>query len=141
MRLEPLYRMEFSYPQGWSVALDTGTLESEHLFLAEGRCEGRLSGALEGVNHPRRRGDGTYCPNFHGVISTLDGATVLFELGGYGRAYPVGARQIVCWLTHLSDGPRYRWMNDIVCVGTGEVRADQLFVDVAQLIWEPPLET
>ena len=45
------------------------------------------------------------------------------------RAYPEGARQIVCWLTHVSDDPRYRWLNDVVCVGTGEVRPDQLLIE------------
>ncbi len=138
MRLEPLYRMEFDYPQAWSVALAAGGDEGQHLFLAEGRCEGRLSGSMQGANHPRRRGDGTYCPDFDGVITTGDAATVLFHCGGYGRAYPQGARQIVCWLTHLSDDPGYRWLNDVVCVGTGEVRPDGLFIDVAELIWEPP---
>jgi hypothetical protein len=29
-------------------------------------------------------------------------------------------------------------LNDVVCVGTGEVRSEHLFVDVAELIWEPP---
>jgi hypothetical protein len=28
-------------------------------------------------------------------------------------------------------------LNDVVCVGTGEVRPDQLFIDVAELVWEP----
>jgi hypothetical protein len=63
---------------------------------------------------------------------------VLFHCGGYGRAYPEGARQIVCWLTHLSDDPGYRWLNDVVCVGTGEVHPEGLFIDVAELVWEPP---
>jgi hypothetical protein len=138
MRLEQLYRMVFHYPQGWSVALTSGGAEGHHLFLAEGRCEGRISGPMQGANHPHRRGDGTYCPDFHGVISTDDGATVLFHRGGYGRAYPDGARQIVCWLTHVSDDPEYRWLNDVVCVGTGEVRPDQLLIDVAELVWQPP---
>ena len=137
MRLEPLYRMTFDYPHGWSATVTPGGTESEHLFLAEGRCEGRIAGSMQGVNHPRRRGDGTFCPDFHGAISTDDGATVLFHCGGYGRTDPPGARQIVCWLTHLSDHPGYRWLNDGVCVGTGEVRPEQLFIDVAELIWEP----
>jgi hypothetical protein len=29
-------------------------------------------------------------------------------------------------------------LNDVVCVGTGEVRPDQLFIDVAEVVWEPP---
>ena len=138
MRLEPLYRMEFSYPHGWGVSLAEDGTEGQHLFLAEGRCDGRLSGSMQGANHPRRRGDGTYCPDFDGVILTDDAAAVLFHCGGYGRAYPEGARQIVCWLTHLSDDPSYRWLNDVVCVGTGEVRPEGLFIDVAELVWEPP---
>ncbi len=44
----------------------------------------------------------------------------------------------MCWLTHLSDDPGYRWLNDVVCVGTGEVRPEGLFIDVAELVWEPP---
>jgi hypothetical protein len=137
MRLEPLYRMEFTYPQGWGVSLAEAGPEGQHLFFAEGRCDGRLSGSMQGANHPRRRGDGTYCPDFDGVIVTDDAATVLFHCGGYGRAYPEGAREIVCWLTHLSDDPGYRWLNDVVCVGTGEVRPEGLFIDVAELVWEP----
>ncbi|MET0143764.1 MAG: DUF3237 family protein [Ilumatobacteraceae bacterium] len=140
MRLEPLYRMVFDYPQGWSVALADEGFEGQHLFLADGRCLGRISGEMKGVNHPRRRGDGTFCPDFHGAITTGDGAVVLFQCGGYGRAYPQGARQIVCWLTHVSDDPRYRRLNDVICVGTGEVRPEQLIIDVAELIWEPSVE-
>ncbi len=138
MRLEPLYRMEFTYPQGWSVALAADGTESQHLFVAEGRCDGRLRGPMQGANHPRRRSDGTFCPDFHGVISTDDGAAVLFSCGGYGRAYPPEARQVVCWFTHVSDDDRYRWLNDVLCVGTGEVRPEGLAIDVAELIWEPP---
>jgi hypothetical protein len=137
MRLEPLYRMVFSYPRGWSVGLAAEGFEGQHLFFAEGRCDGRLAGQMEGANHPRRRGDGTFCPDLHGVISTDDGATVLFHCGGYGRAHPPDARQIVVWLTHLSEDSRYARLNDVVCVGTGEVRPDELVIDVAELVWEP----
>jgi hypothetical protein len=130
--------MTFEYPRGWSVALMTDSREGRHLFFADGHCEGRINGSMHGANHPAQRGDGTYCPDFYGVISTTDGAKILFHLGGYGRVYPEGARQIVSWLTHVSDDETYRWLNDVVCVGTGEVRPDQLLIDVAELVWEPP---
>src|SRR5262245_24998621 len=144
MRLEPLYRAEFDYPEEWSVEL-AGEHGTEWLwfFLAEGRCTGRLQGRLRGANHPRRRPDGTFCPDFQGVIETDDGATVLFDWRGYGRAFPVGRRQIVLAATHQSDHERYRWLNDAVCAGTGEVRArpddsgSDLVLEVAELIWEP----
>jgi hypothetical protein len=40
MRLEPLYRAEFTYPEGWSVELagDHGR-EWQDFYLAEGTCE------------------------------------------------------------------------------------------------------
>jgi hypothetical protein len=65
--------------------------EGRFFFLAEGR----ISGLFRGANHPSRRGDGTFLPDFQGVIETDDGAEVLFDYQGYGRAYPVGRRQIV----------------------------------------------
>jgi hypothetical protein len=145
MRLEPLYRVEFAYPDGWSVELtgEHGT-EWQDFYLAEGACAGRVEGRMRGANHPRRRVDGTYCPDFQGVIETRDGGIVMFDWRGYGRAYPVGARQIVLAATHLSEDEPYRWLNDVVCVGAGEVRtrADgsgpDLVIDVAELVWEPP---
>ena len=36
MRLEPLYRMRFTYPESWAVGLDGGW--QQMFFLAEGRC-------------------------------------------------------------------------------------------------------
>lgn len=145
MRLEPLYRLRFTYPNEWEVRLGQGeSTEGQYFFLAEGQCEGRIAGRFRGANHPQRRGDGTFLPNFQGVIETEDGATILFDFRGYGRAYPVGRRQIVSTTTHLSDHERYRWLNDAVCVGEGEVRAaseeggvTELVVDVAELMWEP----
>lgn len=67
---------------------------------------------------------------------------------GYGRAYPLGSRQIVGSVLHVSDSERYRRLNDVVCVCVGEVRAPddpdqgspELVMDVAELIWEPVAE-
>jgi hypothetical protein len=144
MRLERLYRLRFTYPEGWAVGLDGGW--EQHLYLAEGRCEGALSGCFRGANFPQRRTEsGPFVPDFRAVIETDDGATVLCELHGYGRAYPPGARQIVGSVLHLSDDERYRRLNDVVCVCVGEVRATDgperggpdLVLDVAELVWEP----
>ena len=142
MRLEPLYRLTFTYPEEWAVEIaGEGGAEEQHFFIAEGRVNGAINGRLRGANHPRRRTDRTFVPDLQGVIETDDGATVFFELRGYGRAYPPGRRQIVCALTHLSDDEHYRRLNDVMCVGTGEVRAGEaetaLVIDVAELVWEP----
>ena len=142
MRLEPLYRIRFTYPEGWQVETPGG---EQHFYLAEGRCEGTIAGRFRGANFPRRRPDGTFLPDFRAVIDTDDGATIMFEWHGYGRAYPAGRRHIVGAVFHLSDDERYRRLNDAVCACVGEVRSrrdpvrsgPELVVDVAELIWEP----
>ena len=144
MKLEHLYRIRFTYPEGWTVTLEGGW--EQHLFLAEGRCEGSISGRFRGANFPHRRtAAGPFCPDFRAVIDTDDGATIMFELHGYGRAYPPGRRQIVGSVFHLSDSDPYRRLNDVVCVCEGEVRTpddperedSDLVIDVSELIWEP----
>lgn len=143
MRLEPLYRIRFTYPEGWAVELEGGW--QQHFYLADGSCEGEVAGRFRGANFPlRRTAEGPFRPDMHGVIETDDGATVLFECLGYGRAYPQGRRQIVGSVLHVSEHPRYRRLNDVVCVCAGEVRASsdpnrptELVLDVAELVWEP----
>jgi hypothetical protein len=147
LKLEPLYRVRFTYLEGWHVGLEGGW--EQHLYLAEGRCEGSIIGRFRGANFPLRRGaTGPFRPDFRAVIETDEGETIMLELHGYGRAYPPGRRQIVGAVFHLSEAERYRRLNDVVCVCVGEVRApadpDQLgpdlVVDVAELIWEPIAE-
>ena len=144
MRLEDLYRIRFGYPEGWAVGLEGGW--QQHLYVAEGRCEGTLTGRFRGANFPlRRTGEGPFRPDLRAVIETDDGATIMFEMHGYGRPYPPGRRQIVGSVFHLSDDDRYRHLNDIVCACVGEVRdstdpdrdSPDLVIDVAELVWEP----
>lgn len=143
MKLLPLYRVRFTYPQGWEVALSPQTSsESQHFYLAEGNCDGRIQGRFRGANHPRQRGDSTFEPNFQGIIETIDGAAIFFEYRGYGRAYPIGRRQIVVSAFHLSDHEKYRWLNDSLAVGVGEVRSVskqhvELVIDWLEIVWEP----
>ncbi len=144
MRLEPFYRIRFTYPESWVIGLEGGW--EQHFFLADGRCEGGVNGSFRGANFPRREGaKGPFRPDFRAVIETVDGATIMFECHGYGRAYPPGRRQIVGAVFHVSDAESYRRLNDVVCVCVGEVRAPtdpsqrepDLVIDVAELIWEP----
>jgi hypothetical protein len=147
LRLEDLYRIRFTYPEGWAVVLEGGW--EKHLYLAEGRCEGSVTGRFRGANAPyRRTATGPFQPDFHAVIETDDGATIMVDLQGYGRAYPAGRRQVVGSVFHASDSEAYRRLNDVVCVCVGEVRTPddptrdgpQLVLDVAELVWEPIAE-
>jgi hypothetical protein len=49
MRLEPLYRIRFTYPESWVVGLDGGW--QQLFFIAEGRCEGAITDARS-MNRP-----------------------------------------------------------------------------------------
>jgi len=144
MRVEPLYRATFTTPERWSAELagPAGT-EGQSFLIAEGRCEGRLSGRLRGANYPRRRTDNALVPDFRGVLQTADGAAVLFAWHGYARPGAAGMRELVGSITHVSGDERYRWLNDAMCILTGEVRprsdgrGSDVDYDVAELVWEP----
>jgi hypothetical protein len=145
MRLEPFYRASFVTPEDWNLML-TGAqgTEVQAFLIAEGRCEGGISGRYRGANYPRMRTDGTFLPNFRGAIETDDGATILFEWHGLLRAGPSDRRELVGTITHLSDDERYRWLNDRLFVLTGQVRMRDIpegfdvAFEVAELVWEPP---
>jgi Protein of unknown function (DUF3237) len=153
MRLEPLYRATFRYPdggRGTTLEGDAGS-EGHYFFVAEGSTEGRVTGRLQAANHPRSRVDRTALPDIQGAIETDDGATVVFSWQGFARPYPPERRQIVVAGTHVCGDERYAWLNDVVCVGTGEIRprdsaggpravvggSIDFVIDFAALIWEP----
>ena len=146
MRLEPLYRVRVTFSRIWGASLAEGdSLEGQFFGIGEGRCEGRLSGRFRGANHPYRRGDRTFLPDLQGVIETDDGAEVLFDYRGYGRTYPEGRRQIVASGTHVSEDERYRWLNDSLSVGNGEVRPQEdgttgVIIEWSEVVWEPIAE-
>jgi hypothetical protein len=100
-----------------------------------------VAGRFRGANHPHRRTDLVYLPDFQGVIETDDGATLMFDFQGYGRAHPVPNRQVVAFARHVSGDERYKWLNDAVCAISGEVRPTderiEIVLDVAELVWEP----
>jgi hypothetical protein len=154
MLLKPLYRLRFDYPEQWGIELHgEGGTEEQHFLFAEGTVEGQVSGRFRGMNYARRRTDRTYLTDFRAVILTEDPAAVMLECRGFGRPrtpeydrLSPGGRQWVATITHLSDHDRYRWLNDAVCVGTGQVRPktqgtltnpSDLVLDVAELVWEP----
>ena len=131
MRLEPLYRLTFSYPEAYQTSRD-------RLLLAEGGCNGRVAGRFRGANRATLRADGAWLPDLEGVIETEDGATILLRLTGYGRPDAEPEGRVVAALTHTTDDARYAWLNETVCAVAGEVRGGrQIVLDVAELIWEP----
>ena len=143
MKLLPLYQSRFSYSHSWAVALASReSTEGQHLSIAESSCNGRVEGTFRGINHPRRRGDGTFEPNFQGVIETTDGATILLDSKGYGSASLAGERQVVVSGTHVSDHEKYIWLNNTIAVGEGAVNTlssgkMEFVFSWYELVWEP----
>jgi hypothetical protein len=128
VRLEPLYRVTFSYRENHGSA-------DERLLLAEGVCEGRLAGSFRAANRARRTPAGTWLPDLHGAVETGDGAVVLVHLTGRGR--PDEGR-VVGAATHTTGDERYLWLNDTVGAVAGEVfRGDRVVLEVWALVWEP----
>ncbi len=134
MRLEPLYRIQFAYPEHYVVRGP----DTHGFFFAEGRCEGAVDGRFRGLNHPRLRRDDVFLPDFQGVIETDDGATLAFDLRG--RALPGGrdGRRVVATILHYTGDSRYERFNDTLCVVCGVARKGDIRLDVAELVWEPP---
>jgi hypothetical protein len=132
VRLEPLYRIRFAYPEHYVVrGPDT------HGFLfAEGRCEGAVNGRFRGLNHPRLRRDDVYLPDFQGVIETDDGARLAFDLRGRARPASDG-REVVATILHYTGDSRYERLNDALCVVCGMARRGDIELEVAELVWEP----
>lgn len=151
MQLQPLYLVRFFYPDGWQVELEgPGGSEEQHYYFAEGRCEGRITGKFRAGNHPRRRTDRTFTMNLQGFIETDDGALIMVDYQGYGRAYPPGRRQVVGAAWHTTSHEKYSFLNNAICAISGEVRVPspppepleqkdvQLVFAVDELVWEPP---
>jgi Protein of unknown function (DUF3237) len=133
VRLEPLYRVEFAYPEQYDVAGP----EVRGVYFAEGTCEGAITGRFRGMNHPRLRAeDDTYLPDFQGVIETEDGAKIAFDYRGYGRTRDYG-REVVGTATHSTGDARYARLNDAVCVLAAEARERRIRLEVAELVFEP----
>ena len=135
MRLEPLYRARFAYEEHATARLQGGL--EHHFWIAEGRAEGSITGRIRGANHPQRRPDGVFCPEFQGVIETDDGAKIAFDYRGYGRARDYG-REVVGTALHSTGDDRYARLNDAVSVLSGEARERTIKLEIAELVWEPP---
>ena len=161
MKLKPVYVARFHYPRAEGVRLTgkNGT-EEQRYYTVEGTCEGEITGTLSGVNHPHRRTDGTFQLNMQGVVRTKDSAVIMLDYRGFGGSHrPVDSKPrkgfgnvlpVVGFARHLSESPKYGWLNDRVCGVVGEVRIPEglspetvkptdlsLVFSVAELVWEP----
>ena len=144
MRLEPLYRVRFTYPESWAVGLDGGW--QQMFFIAEGRCEGSVTGRFRGANFPRKEGAaGPFRPDFRAVIEADDGAVIMVEWHGVRPCLPARTppdRRVSASLGRprpLSPAERRGLRlhrRGRAPIDPGQAGPD-LVIDVAELVWEP----
>ena len=128
VRLEPLsvfrwsYEEDFRVKTGFTIVSPYGSEEGIAYGEGRGTATGRIEGTVVWSNYPRRRTDGRMLPNVRGLISTDDGASILFELRGRTIFEGDEGRQnLVGWFE--SDDESYRWLNDVVCIAEGRISA------------------
>jgi hypothetical protein len=125
MRLEKLCTLELEYMDEFHYAAPYEGQSGVGWGHGTGTATGhRLRGTVQWSNHPTGRGDGTMLPSARGVITTADGAEVVFDLTGrtvfLQHAGETVGRQLLMTLFETED-QRYRWLNDTVCMTEGAI--------------------
>ncbi len=134
MRLEPLCALDLNYVGGVHLVRPYGNESGLAWGVGEGTVTGdRLGGKARWSNHPRRRGDGAMLPNARGVITTGEGAEILFDLTGrtvwVERGGESVGRQLLMTLFESAD-ERYAWLNNTVCISEGVIVAETLVIHI-----------
>jgi hypothetical protein len=136
MRLEPLCRLDLVYIPavfGQHVVLVApyGSEEAHAYGEGDGTASGdRLRGSVRWSNHPRRRSDGAFLPDVHGVIQTEDGANVIFSMSGRTTELGEGTGVQHLHVLFEADHDAYRWLNGVVCVGEGRIHVEEMRSDI-----------
>ncbi len=122
MRLEHLFDAEFVVV--WSAYIDVDAPVSYSFAHGEGKITGALlAGSAKWSNHPWRRPDGVWNPDIHGIISTVDAASIQFTFRGLSAPIPgaEGRFSMVASATYQAEVEKYRWLNNVVGVVEAEL--------------------
>ena len=121
--------MELRYTSEFVLARPYGGEEGTAYGEGVGRVSGRIDGDVRWVNHPRRRSDGSMLPDAHGVITTGDGAQILFSLQGRTAIVDDRGTQLLAVLFE-TEADEHRWLNTafhvlegVIDVESGVMRA------------------
>ena len=138
MRLEPLCIFDWSYDEdvrlrapGYALVSPYGSDEGIAYGEGRGTASGLIVGSVVWSNYPHRRSDGRMLPNVRGLITTDDGASIVFELRGrtiFAEGDPSGRQNLVGWFE--ADAERYLWLNDTVCIAEGRIVDEGMHIRV-----------
>ena len=124
MKLIPLFEMTGSGTEkSYTEALAGG--ERVGFVIGEGVVTGeRLSGTFRRANAPHHRADDVNVEDTHGVITTRDGALVIYTMRGIAVRIEDGRdeRQIFAAMTFRTSDPRLAWLARVFAVA--EARYD-----------------
>ncbi len=139
MRLNLLCEMQLGYDQiddktDFTLVRPYGGEEGSGFGGGTGAVTGeKLTGTLRWVNHPHRRTDSVMLPDAHGMITTHDGAIVLFSLSGRTIITNGRGTQLLTMLFEAED-ERYRWINNTYCVMEGIINVTKGVVE--SKVWQ-----
>jgi uncharacterized protein DUF3237 len=129
MKIVPLFEGELVFDETTEIAFPICGEDDDWYSYVQGHGSvwgERLQGGLRWTNHPRRRADGTWLPNYQGTIATTDGAHILFSLRGYNRGrddpFSDDHRSALCSLKLAAGDERYRWVNNVLAVVEADIR-------------------
>ncbi len=125
MRLEPLCVLELQYVDEFHYVSPYGGESGVGWGHGVGTATGaRLRGDVQWSNHPSGRADGTMLPSARGLITTPDGAEVLFDLTGRTVFVELDGetvgRQLLMTLFE-AEHEDYRWLNQTVAITEGAI--------------------
>ena len=125
MRLHHVCILDLGYEGKFTFVKPYDGLEGAGYGTGEGTARGpRLNGSVRWSSHPRRRSDGTMQPAGEGLITTDDGALVLFSFSGRTVTLRTETGEKGGQLLHVlfeSADERYAWMNNAICVAEGTI--------------------
>lgn len=143
MKTTRLYRMVWEYREGWNVNTSEGGPESVQFSYVEGVVSDGITGRLRGVNHSRRRNDGAYLPDAHGVIEGSEGV-IVFDYRGIGAPHvnrrTRRASKLILAAEHHTEASAYSALNEGPALGIGEGRLTTdnrlvVVLDVVAIDW------
>ena len=116
MRLEHLFDFTGRYLD-WRGGASFGGAQETWFARGEGKINGsRLSGTTIWAPYAERREDGCWITRSDGVITTDDGASVIWTNSALSvESEPYRIQTIGTWRFHADD-PRYSWLNKVVAL-------------------------